>query len=138
MNRRGAAAILPGPMIRKVLHSKIHQAVVTEARPDYQGSLTIDANLLDATGIRPTDAILVANCETGSRFETYVFRGEPGSGIIGINGAAAHLASPGDKVIIIHWAHMTDEEAARHHPRVILMNEDNTIREAINYDPCPA
>lgn len=125
-------------MIRKVLHSKIHQAVVTEARPDYQGSLTIDANLLDATGIRPNDAILVANCETGARFETYVFRGEPGSGIIGVNGAAAHLASTGDRVIIIHWAHMTDEEATTHHPRVLLMNEDNTIREAIHYDPCPA
>ncbi len=125
-------------MIRKVLHSKIHQAVVTEARPDYQGSLTIDANLLDATGIRPNDAILVANCETGARFETYVFRGEPGSGIIGVNGAAAHLASTGDRVIIIHWAHMTDEEATTHHPSVLLMNEDNTIREAIHYDPCPA
>ena len=125
-------------MIRKVLHSKIHQAVVTEARPDYQGSLTIDANLLEATGIRENDAILVANCETGARFETYVFRGEPGSGIIGVNGAAAHLASTGDRVIIIHWAHMTDEEAATHHPRVLLMNEDNTVREAIHYDPCPA
>ena len=74
-------------MIRKV-YSKIHQAVVTEARPDYQGSLTIDANLLDATGIRPNDAILVANCETGS-VRNVRLQGEPGSGIIGINGAAA-------------------------------------------------
>ena len=125
-------------MIRKVLHSKIHQAVVTEARPDYQGSLTIDADLLEATGMRPNDAILVANCETGARFETYIFRGEPGSGTIGINGAAAHLASPGDRVIIIHWAHMSEEEATRHHPRVLLMNTDNTVLEAISYDPCPA
>jgi aspartate 1-decarboxylase len=125
-------------MIRKVLHSKIHQAVVTEARPDYQGSLTIDATLLEQTGMRPNDAILVANCETGVRFETYIFRGEPGSGTIGINGAAAHLASPGDRVIIIHWAHMNEEEAAHHHPRVLLMNPDNTVKEAISYDSCPA
>ncbi len=125
-------------MVRKVLHSKIHQAVVTEARPDYQGSLTIDSELLDACGMRPSDAILVANCETGARFETYVFSGAPGSGIIGVNGAAAHLADPGDRIIIIHWAHMTDEEYTRHLPRVLLMNEDNTIRETITYDPCPA
>ncbi len=118
-------------MIRKVLHSKIHQAVVTEARPDYQGSLTIDANLLEQTGIRPNDAILVANCETGSRFETYVFRGEPGSGIIGINGAAAHLASPGDRVIIIHWAHMSEEEAQQHLPHVLLMTHDNTVADSM-------
>ncbi|MBM43947.1 MAG: aspartate 1-decarboxylase [Phycisphaerae bacterium] len=125
-------------MVRKVLHSKIHQAVVTEARPDYQGSLTIDSELLDACGMRPSDAILVANCETGARFETYVFSGTPGSGIIGVNGAAAHLADPGDRIIILHWAHMTDEEYTRHLPRVLLMNEDNTIRETITYDPCPA
>ncbi len=125
-------------MVRKVLHSKIHQAVVTEACPDYQGSLTIDSELLDATGMRPSDAILVANCETGARFETYVFSGPPGSGVIGVNGAAAHLANPGDRIIIIHWAHMSDEEYSQHLPRVLLMNEDNSIRKTIQYDPCPA
>ena len=125
-------------MIRKVLHSKIHQAVVTEANPDYQGSLTIDAELLEETGMRPNDAILVANCETGARFETYIFRGEPGSGAIGINGAAAHLASPGDRVIIIHWAHLDSEEYEDHVPRVLLMNADNTVKQVLTYDPCPA
>lgn len=121
-------------MIRKVLHSKIHQASVTEARPDYQGSITIDAHLLEQTGMRPNDAVLVANCESGARFETYIFRGDPGSGTIAINGAAAHLASPGDRVIIIHFAHMNDEEASGHQPTVLLMNQDNTVREMLNYD----
>jgi aspartate 1-decarboxylase len=123
-------------MIRKVLHSKIHQAVVTEARPDYQGSLTIDSDLLDACGMRPSDAILVANCETGARFETYVFSGEPGSGVIGVNGAAAHLASVGDRIIILHWAHMNDAEYEQHYPRVLIMNQDNSVGEALTYDPC--
>ena len=125
-------------MIRKVLHSKIHQAVVTEARPDYQGSLTIDSDLLDACGMRPSDAILVANCDTGARFETYVFRGEAGSGVIGVNGAAAHLASVGDRVIILHWAQLDDEEYAVHHPRVLIMNSDNTIGEQLSYEPLPS
>ena len=124
-------------MIRKVLHSKIHQAVVTEARPDYQGSLTIDSDLLDACGMRPSDAILVANCDTGARFETYVFRGEAGSGVIGVNGAAAHLASVGDRVIILHWAQLDDAEYAVHHPRVLIMNSDNTIGEQLSYEPLP-
>ena len=123
-------------MIRKVLHSKIHQAVVTEALPEYQGSLTIDSDLLDACGMRPSDAILVANCETGARFETYVFRGEPGSGVIGVNGAAAHLASVGDRIIILHWAHMNDAEYEQHYPRVLIMNQDNSVSEALTYDPC--
>ena len=123
-------------MIRKVLHSKIHQAVVTEALPEYQGSLTIDSDLLDACGMRPSDAILDANCETGARFETYVFRGEPGSGVIGVNGAAAHLASVGDRIIILHWAHMNDAEYEQHYPRVLIMNQDNSVSEALTYDPC--
>ena len=85
-------------MLRKVLHSKIHQATVTAARPDYVGSITIDRRLLDATGMRVSDAVTVANCRNGERFETYIFLGEAGSGKIEVNGAAAHLVEPGDKV----------------------------------------
>ena len=122
-------------MIRKVLHSKIHQAVVTEARPDYSGSLTIDTDILKRCGMRASDAILVANCETGARFETYVFEGEPGSGIIGINGAAAHLVNVGDKVIIMHWAQLHDDEYETHKPKILIMNEDNTIAQEFEYEP---
>ena len=121
-------------MFRKVLHSKIHQAVVTEARPDYQGSLTIDVDLLDQCGMREHDSILVANCETGQRFETYIFAGERESGVIGVNGAAAHLAKPGERVIIIRWAYLDAAESTSHQPRVLLMNSDNTVRDLSRND----
>lgn len=121
-------------MLRAVLHSKIHRAVVTEARIDYVGSITIDADLLEACGMRPNDLVVIANCNTGARFETYVFRGESGAREIIINGAAGHLASKGDVVIIMHYAMMTDEEYASHRPKAVLMNPDNTIDEVIRYD----
>ena len=122
-------------MVRKVLHSKIHQAVVTDLKPDYSGSLTIDADILKQCGMRASDAILVANCETGARFETYVFAGEPGSGVIGINGAATHLANIGDRIIIIHWAQLHDDEYETHRPKILIMNADNTVKEEMEYEP---
>lgn len=122
-------------MLRKVLHSKIHMAVTTMARPDYVGSITIDENLLRATGMRVNDAVLIANCRNGARFETYIFRGEPGKGQIEVNGAAAHLVEPGDKLIILHWAQMDDAEYASHRPTVLIMNEDNTIDRVTHYEP---
>ncbi len=121
-------------MFRAVLHSKIHRAVVTEARIDYVGSITIDADLLEASGMRPNDQVVIANCNTGARFETYVFRGEAGSRQIVINGAAGHLASKGDVVIIMHYAFMNDDEYRLHKPRAVLMKPDNTIDEIIRYD----
>ncbi|MCH2136263.1 MAG: aspartate 1-decarboxylase [Phycisphaerales bacterium] len=124
-------------MLRPVLYCKLHHAAVTQADPEYVGSITIDADLLKASGLRVNDKVLIANCRNGERFETYVFRGEPGSGIIGINGAAALLAQPGDRVIILHFAQMSDAEYAEHHPRVLVMNADNTIAESWNYDPDP-
>ena len=125
-------------MLRPVLYCKIHQAAVTQADPEYVGSITIDADLLEASGLRVNDKVLIANCRNGARFETYVFRGEPGSGVVGINGAAALLAEPGDRVIILHFADMTDAEYAEHHPQVLVMNEDNTIAQSLNYDPDPS
>lgn len=122
-------------MLRKVLHSKIHMAKVTAAKPDYVGSITIDANLLEQCGMRVSDAVAVANCRTGGRFETYIFRGEPGSGVIEVNGAAAHLVEPGDKVIIMHYALMDDAEYARHRPKVLVMREDNTVERLVRYEP---
>lgn len=124
-------------MLRKVLHSKIHMATCTRANPDYVGSITIDENLLRETGMRVSDAVLVANCRTGARLETYVFRGEPGLGQIELNGAAAHLVEPGDKLIILHFALLSDEQYATHHPRVLTMNDDNTIAERLSYEPGP-
>jgi len=122
-------------MLRKVLHSKIHMARVTAAKPDYVGSITIDADVLESVGLRVSDAVLVANCRNGDRFETYVFRGDPGSGAIEINGAAAHSVEPGDEVIILHFALMDDDEYAAFRPKVAIMSEDNTVRELIRYEP---
>jgi aspartate 1-decarboxylase len=121
-------------MLRKVLHSKIHMATVTAALPDYIGSITIDADILDQIGLRVNDAVLVANCRNGERFETYVFRGEPGSRRIEINGAAAHLVEPGDKVIIMHYAYMSDAEYAVHRPAAAIMNANNTVNEVMRYE----
>jgi len=124
-------------MLRKVLHSKIHMATVTAALPHYVGSITIDERLLEATGMRVSDAVTVANCRTGARFETYIFWGEPGSGKIEVNGAAAHLVEPGDKVIILHFALMTDAEYADHRPKVAIPNEDNSLGRLLRYEPGP-
>ena len=90
-------------MFRKVMRAKIHRATVTQCVPDYVGSITIDANLLDAVDIRPNEAVHVLDIDNANRFETYVFRGEPGSGIIAVNGAAAKLVENGHKIIIVSY-----------------------------------
>jgi aspartate 1-decarboxylase len=123
------------PMLRNVLHSKIHMATVTAALPNYIGSITIDADLLDGCGMRVNDQVAIANCRNGARLETYIFRGEPGSKKIELNGAAAHLVEPGDKVIIMHYALMTDEEYREHRPRVLIMGEGNRIDKTMRYEP---
>ena len=125
-------------MLRPVLHSKIHMATVTAAKPDYVGSITIDATLLEATGMRASDKVLVANCRNGARFETYVFVGEPGSGAIELNGAAAHLVEPTDKVIVMHYAMLTDDEYPAFRPKIALVDDQNALTELIRYEPWPA
>ena len=110
---------------------------VTGCHPDYVGSITIDQDILEAVGLRASDAVVVANCRSGARFETYVFVGAPGSRRVEINGAAAHLAEVGDRLIILHYALMTEEEYATHHPKVAVMNPDNTIADVLAYDPTP-
>jgi aspartate 1-decarboxylase len=122
-------------MLRKVLYGKIHLATVTAALPDYIGSITIDEDLLEATGLRVNDAVLIANQRNGERFETYIFRGERGSRKIEVNGAAAHLVEPGDRVIILHFAHMTDDEYRHHRPKAAIMRPDNSIDRVLRYDP---
>lgn len=121
-------------MFREVLHSKLHRATVTAALPDYIGSITIDAELLANSGMRVNDKVLVTNCRNGERFETYIFRGEPGSRKIEVNGSAAHLVEPGDLVIIMHFALMDDREYAAHRPKVLIMGERNSVRDVMHYD----
>jgi len=120
-------------MFRKVLLAKIHRATVTHCDVDYVGSITIDADLLRATGIRPSECVLVADCENGNRFETYVFEGEAGSGVIGVNGAAARLVNRGDKLIICAFAQMTPEEMDRHEAKVVIVDEANHIAQRLSY-----
>lgn len=124
-------------MLREVLHSKIHMATVTAARPDYVGSITIDGDLLETTGMRVSDKVLISNCRNGARFETYVFLGERGSGAIELNGAAAHLVEAGDKVIIMHYALVSDEEYAALRPKVAIVTPANRIEKVIEYRPGP-
>jgi len=118
-------------MFVKVLRAKIHRATITHAEVDYVGSITIDRELLDATGILPGEAVLVADLTDGARFETYVIEGEPGSGIICINGAAARLVDVGDKVIVMSFAYVDPEKAGEVEPKVALVDEENALREML-------
>jgi len=118
-------------MLLKVLRAKIHRATVTEAVIDYVGSITIDRELLDACGIVPGECVLVADMNDGARFETYVFEGEPGSGTICINGAAARLVDVGDEVIIMAFGYMEPGEAASFKPGVVLVDKSNKITEKL-------
>lgn len=120
-------------MLRKFLLGKIHRAVVTHCDIDYVGSITIDADLLRATGIRPNESVLIADCDNGNRFETYVFEGEPGSGVIGVNGAAARLVEPGHRLIVCAWAHLDAAELDRHEARVVVVDADNRIVQRLTY-----
>lgn len=122
-------------MLRNVLHSKLHMARVTAARPDYIGSITIDADMLDAVGMRVSDAVHIANCRTGERFITYIFRGARGTGCIEINGAAAHMVEVGDPLIIMHYALATDEEYRAHHPKVAIIGDGNRVSQMLQYEP---
>ena len=114
-------------MLLKILRGKIHRATVTEAMIDYIGSITIDRELLDASGILVGECVMVADMTDGARFETYVFEGEPGSGTICINGAAARLVNTGDEVIIMAYGYMTPEEAQDFKPSVVLVDNSNRI-----------
>jgi len=122
-------------LLRMMLNSKIHRAVVTEADLNYVGSITIDQNLLDAVGMLPNEKVHIVNNNNGARFETYIISGERGSGVICVNGAAARLVQKGDVVIILSYVYMMNNEAIDHKPTVAIMNEDNSVREIISYEP---
>jgi len=120
-------------MFIKLLRAKLHHAVVTQTDVNYHGSITIDANLLRASGLLPNEAVIVADCENGNRFETYVIEGEPGSGVVGINGAAARLSSVGHRVIVMSFVHVTREEAERHRSRVVICDAKNRMVESVEH-----
>lgn len=117
--------------------SKIHRARVTHADLHYVGSLTVDLDLLDAAGLLPGQQISVVDVDNGSRFETYLIAGERGSGVVGVNGAAARLAAVGDTVIIIAYASMTPDEAREFSPRIVHVDAANAV-VAIGSDPAEA
>ena len=115
-------------MLLEIFKAKIHQATITQADLHYEGSLTVDMDLLEASGILPNEKVQVVNINNGNRFETYTIIGERGSGVIGLNGAAARLGLPGDKIILISYAQMTPEEAQKFKPTVIVVDDKNKIK----------
>lgn len=116
-------------MQRTLFHAKIHRATVTQADLNYVGSVTVDADLLDAAGIVEHEAVDVLDITNGSRLTTYALLGKRGSGVIQINGAAAHLVKPGDLVILVAYGLFTEEEARTHKPTVVHVDDQNRIIE---------
>jgi aspartate 1-decarboxylase len=115
---------------RSMLKSKLHRITVTHADVDYEGSLTLDAHLLEAADILPFEEVHVWNVTRGTRLRTYAMGGEAGSGVACVNGAAAHLAQPGDLVIVATFTQLEDAAARIHRPRIVLVGPDNRIRAA--------
>lgn len=124
-------------MLRTLMTSKIHRATVTQADLHYVGSVTIDADLLEAAGILENEQVSIVDVTNGSRLETYAITGERGSGKISINGAAAHLVQPGDLVIIMAYGLFEDADARRHEPTVVHVDGSNRIVQ-IGNDPAEA
>ena len=117
-----------------MLKGKIHRATVTQAELDYVGSITIDQDLLDASGIREYEKVAIVDVNNGARFETYVIAGERDSGTICLNGAAARCVSVGDKIIIMCYAMMTEQEADANPPRVVLVGANNKPEQVSRYE----
>lgn len=114
-------------MLYTMLKSKIHSARVTSCDLHYEGSCTIDMDLVDKCKMRVNEQIQVVNVNNGARFVTYIIPGERGSGVIGLNGACARLAQLGDKVIIMCYGQIADDELEHHKPNILVLNEDNKI-----------
>lgn len=119
-------------MTLTMFRAKLHRLRVTEADLYYEGSITLDQELLEAAGILPYEKVQVVNVNNGSRLETYTIPGEPGRRTVCLNGPAARLAQRGDEIIVISYASMTPEEARRHRPRVVLVDEANNPREVMD------
>jgi len=114
-------------MIIEILKSKIHRARVTQAELNYVGSITIDEDLIDAANILPNEKVQIVNNNNGARFETYVIKGERGTGTVCLNGATARLAQVGDVIIIMSYAQMEQEEARNYQPILVFPDNDNKL-----------
>ena len=117
-----------------MLKGKIHRAVVKQADLNYVGSITVDTKLLEAAGIMEYELVQIVDVENGNRFETYTIAGEPGSGMICLNGAAARQVAVGDHVILMCYAQMTPEEAKEHRPHVVFVDDKNRIIQVSRYE----
>jgi aspartate 1-decarboxylase len=120
-------------MLTKLLKAKIHRATVTFTDVEYPGSVTVDPHLLEAAGLLVNEAVLIADCENGNRFETYIIPGTPGAGEIGINGAAARLTAVGNKVILLAFGHFEAGELGSHRSRVVLVDDRNRRTDVIEH-----
>lgn len=121
-------------MILTMLKGKIHRATVTQAELDYVGSITIDVNLLNASGIREYEQVQIVDINNGARFTTYTIAGKPGSGVICLNGAAARNVQVNDKIIIMCYAQIDEHDIERHKPLVVFVDEKNKISHIRNYE----
>ncbi|MBD3381199.1 MAG: aspartate 1-decarboxylase [candidate division Zixibacteria bacterium] len=115
-------------MLIKMLKSKIHRATVTQTDLEYEGSLTLDRDLIEAGGFLPHEKVHVFNIDNGARLETYIIEGKPGSGEVCLNGAAARLGHRGDKVIIVSFCLLTPEEAEGHKPTIVTVDNSNKVK----------
>ena len=121
-------------MTINMLKGKIHRAVVTQAELNYVGSITVDTELMEAAGILEYEKVQIADVESGTRFETYTIAGEPGSGMICLNGAAARQVQVGDHIIIMAYCDIPPEEAKSHKPKVVFVDEENKIKRLATYE----
>jgi aspartate 1-decarboxylase len=118
-------------MLRNMLKSKIHKATITQSDLMYNGSLTIDSELMAAVGLLPYEKIRVYNIHTGDRFDTYTIEGEAGSGVIGLNGAAARKGHVGDLIIIVSYAIYSPEDLKNYEPQVVILDKNNKVVERV-------
>jgi aspartate 1-decarboxylase len=117
-----------------MLHGKIHRATVTQAELNYVGSITVDVELLEQSGILEYEKVQIVDINNGNRFETYTIAGERGSGMVCLNGAAARQCSVGDKIIIMAYASMFPQEVKDNPPRVVFVNDDNSVKRVTRYE----
>ncbi|MFX3622792.1 MAG: aspartate 1-decarboxylase [Ectobacillus sp.] len=122
-------------MFRTMMRAKLHRATVTEANLHYVGSITIDEDLMDAVGVVENEKVQIVNNNNGARFETYIIKGERGSKVICLNGAAARLVQPGDQVIIISYGLVPEEKVAEHKPKIAVLDEENNIVQMLGHEP---